>query len=123
VDEGSVEVQDASEAAVVLTAGQRVTTGRGAFEVVEIESAPAPAWRSGGFAASDARVSAIVAELERRFSVRIETDDLDTDVVERRLTLYYSAPVRLEGILDDVATTLGLRYREVAGGWEIVPTP
>lgn len=125
VDEGSVEVRDAAASvpAVVLVAGQRVTTARGALEVSAVGAADAAVWREGGFAATDAALGAVVSELERRFTVRIDLSSLPPETAERRVTLYYSPPVRLERVLDDVATTLGLRYRPVAGGWEVVPSP
>ena len=72
------------------------------------------------FAARRARVTEFV---ERHFSVRIGIDALSREALDRRVTLYYSSEARLAGILDDVATALGLRYREVSGGWEVVPAP
>jgi ferric-dicitrate binding protein FerR (iron transport regulator) len=123
VDEGSVEVSDRAEGSVVLVAGQMVVAGAGAFEVVDGAVTEAQAWRAGGFAVADARLESILAELERRFSTQIDASTLDRSVRDRRLTLYYSSPMRLDGILDDVATALGLRYREIAGGWEVVPSP
>jgi ferric-dicitrate binding protein FerR (iron transport regulator) len=121
VDEGSVEVRNADDAAVVLTAGERVVAGRGLFEAAAVESAPA--WRTGGFSVSDARFASVVDELQRRFSTRIETGALEPATLERRLTLYYPTGASLEGVLHDVATALGLRYRQVAGGWEVLPAP
>lgn len=123
VDEGSVEVRGADSETVVLTAGQRVTAGRGGLRVVSGGVEPFQAWRRGGFAVTDAPLSSVVAELERRWSVDIDTAGLPTATLERRLTLYYSGPVELDAVLDDVVTALGLRYRAVAGGWEIVPSP
>lgn len=125
VDEGSVEVRDPTEGAVVLVAGQRVVAGSGAgpLEVVEAGSERAQAWREGGFFVSDQPVLRILGELERRFSTQIDASALDDATRMRQLNLYYSSPIELESILDDVATTLGLRYRAIAGGWELVPSP
>ena len=123
VDEGSVEVRDRVVGAVVLVAGQRVVAGAGAFEVVDAAVTEAQGWRVGGFAVADAHLGSVLAELERRFSTQIDASRLDASVRDRRLTLYYSSPLRLDSILDDVATALGLRYREIAGGWEVVPSP
>lgn len=123
VDEGSVEVRDREVGSVVLVAGQRVVAGAGSFEVSDASGLDFRAWRDGGFAVSDAHLGAILAELERRFSLTIDASSLDPAVRDRRLTLYYSSPLRLDSILDDVATALGLRYREISGGWEVVPSP
>lgn len=121
VTEGRVEVRE-GDASVVLAAGEAVSTLEGALQRVVATEAPA-AWRTGGFSVTDARLESVIAELERHFSVRIGTDALSADALDRRVTLYYSSEARLEGVLDDVATALGLRYREVSGGWEVVPTP
>ncbi|MBT8336052.1 MAG: FecR domain-containing protein [Gemmatimonadetes bacterium] len=121
VTEGRVEVREGTES-VVLSAGQAVSTQRGSLRRVDATDAPA-AWRTGGFSATDARLEAVIAELERHFSVRIGTGALSPEVLDRRVTLYYSSEARLVGVLDDVATALGLRYREVSGGWEVVPAP
>ncbi len=123
VDEGSVEVRDLVEGSVVLVAGQTVVAGAGIFEVTDVGVAEVQAWREGGFAVADARLEAVLRELERRFSTQIDASALDSAVRGRRLTLYYSRPMRLDSILDDVATAMGLRYREIAGGWEVVPSP
>ncbi len=123
VDEGSVEVVDAAASAVVLTAGQRVTAGQGALRVLTAGADPVAAWRRGGFSATDAPLASVVQELERRWDVEIRTGSLPASSLERRLTLYYSGPVELEAVLDDVVTTLGLRYRQTAGGWEVLPAP
>jgi ferric-dicitrate binding protein FerR (iron transport regulator) len=121
VTEGRVEVSEGSDA-VVLTAGEAVSSEAGALRRVD-GGEGVPAWRSGGFSVTDARLSHVIDELERRFSVRIQADALAEADLERRVTLYYSSSVRVEGILDDVATALGLQYREVAGGWEVLPAP
>ena len=123
VDEGSVEVRDLLEGSVVLVAGQTVVAGAGVFEVVDVVVADGQGWRAGGFAVADARLGAVLDELERRFSTQIDASTLDSAVRDRRLTLYYSSPLRLDSILDDVATAMGLRYRAIAGGWEVVPSP
>lgn len=123
VDEGSVEVRDRVEGSVVLVAGQTVVAGAGLFEVIDAGIAEVQAWRDGGFAVADARLDAVLTELERRFSTQIDASTLGSEVRGRRLTLYYSSPLRLDSILDDVATAMGLRYREIAGGWEVVPSP
>lgn len=123
VDEGSVEVVDDRAEAVVLTAGQRVTAGQGALRVLSAGAEPVAAWRRGGFSATDATLASVVQEMERRWDVEIRTASLADSALERRLTLYYSGPVALEAVLDDVVTTLGLRYRQTAGGWEVLPAP
>jgi ferric-dicitrate binding protein FerR (iron transport regulator) len=121
VDEGSVEVHDdaAQSGPVVLVAGQRVIAGSGTLAIEQVDPTRDGSWRAGGFAVTDAPLSAVLDELERRFSVRLEPRGLDPVAVRQHLSLYYSGPVRLEGVLDDIATALGLRYRAVAGGWEL----
>ncbi len=125
VDEGSVEVRDPSLGAVVLVAGQQVVAGgrSGDLEVVEAPAERAQAWRDGGFFVSDEPVARIAEELERRFSTRIDVSALDDETRGRALNLYYTSPIDVEGVLDDVVTALGLRYRPIAGGWEILPSP
>jgi len=75
------------------------------------------AWRQRGFAASDWPLTAIFAELERRYDVRITvrvpTAHLDA------MTLYYPQHTDAERIIRDIAVAKGLTYRATSRGFEI----
>lgn len=125
VEEGRVRLGargvSTPSSAVVLEAGERSRIG------VESPAPEPPAavevgaiapWRSGGLTLVDRSLPAIFQELERVYgtSIRMGSGARES---EGRVSLYYPGPVALERVLEDVTTARGLRYREVAGGWEV----
>ena len=119
--EGRVRLEGArGHTGVELDAGQMSSVALGAAEpappaAVEVE--PLLSWRARGFAAVDRPLGAILAELERRHGVEIRMGaDVDP---EDRLTLLYQETRDLRGILGDIATARGLRFRETSQGFEI----
>ena len=125
VEEGRVrlEPREASPAgsAVILESGERSRIASGSAvpaAPTEVEVGAIAPWRSGGLTLVDRPLPAIFRELERVYgtSIRMAPGARESD---GRVSLYYPGPVALERVLEDVTTARGLRYREVAGGWEV----
>lgn len=93
----------------------------------QVERAPvsvqeATAWRRGELIFKNARLGAVLGDIERRFgkALHVETDSLR----QRRISLAIRQPVGAEAVVRDVALALGLRYRDTAQGFEIhAPEP
>jgi ferric-dicitrate binding protein FerR (iron transport regulator) len=124
---GRVEVRSSRGPgrAVVLEQGQ-------ASRVRNAEAAPTPpqptdlapvlAWRQDGFAVTEAPLSAVVRELERRYDTTVA---LHSSVARTKapLTLYYPKPTPLNTVLRDLCTALDLNYRPTSRGYEIFAGP
>lgn len=82
-----------------------------------IDLGRATAWVRGGFAMTAAPVSEVLAELERRFDTRLRLRA--RGAADDTLTLHYGGPIRLEDVLNDLATIQGLKFRRTARGYEL----
>ncbi len=105
---------------VELAPGQRSSVALGTTDPSPPEGTELErilSWRTQGFAALDRPLGGIVAELERRFGVEIQLGD-EVDPTDR-LTLHYQEARDLRGILGDIATARGLRFRETSQGYEL----
>jgi transmembrane sensor len=74
------------------------------------------AWRTGGLAFSDQPFRHILAELERRFDVRIVANG---DFLNRTASYWRHEPAEARLVLADITLAAGLRYREMANGFEV----
>jgi transmembrane sensor len=124
--EGTVRVRGraASGSGTTLRPGETVRVGSEGRT-----SAPADtsirrvtAWRRGGFAVTAQPLPVIAQALERQFgpSVRL-SPAIPEAVTSSPLTLYYSAGVDIETILNDLAMARGLSYRSTASGYVLSP--
>lgn len=106
--------------AVLLQPGQTRQVARG------IASLPAPsgltvaeatAWRNGDLVFKDQPLQIILDEVERRFALTLGVQP--GSLARQRLNLALRQPSDAEMVLRDLATALGLHYRETAGGYEL----
>lgn len=121
LERGRVRLEGSrSQAGVELAPGQMSSVALGEVEPAPpepVDVEPLLSWRVQGFAAVDRPLGAILAELERRHGVEIRIGpDVDPD---DRLTLLYQESRDLRGILGDIATARGLRFRETSQGFEL----
>lgn len=89
---------------------------------LEVRRAPLDqvlAWRRQGFSAVDEPVAAVLAEVERRYALRIETEAglaLDDTVY-----IVYRGNTTAEHILHDLCLTQGCRFRRTSNGFVLLP--
>ncbi len=74
------------------------------------------AWRRGGFVFYDQPFAVIFGEIERRFGISVHAAD---QIMVRRRTFSMHQARSAEAVLRDLCQSAGLRYRAVAGGYEI----
>ena len=86
-----------------------------ASETTDAESITA--WRQNGMVFREAPFIVILNELERRFDVNIELETRDMQM--ETLTAYYTSPVGVESILEDICTVKGLKFSATANGYRI----
>ncbi len=96
-----------------------------AGEVARVGPRPAPvrvtpleqvlAWRQQGFTAIDEPVGAILAEVERRFALTIETDV--GIALADSMTLFYLHDATAEKILHDLCLSQRCHYRKTSRGY------
>jgi ferric-dicitrate binding protein FerR (iron transport regulator) len=121
VAEGRVRVASGGEA-VVLTAGEASAVTPEAPAPRAPERVPweaVDAWRAGGFAVRDLPLAAVLAEVSRRWGVRVTLRG--TPPSDARVTLYLAAPSGPEDVLRDLAGARGLRYRPTSDGFDVYP--
>lgn len=116
------ELEGASRGGVVLDdrgASTRVT-GSDASPM-----APTPAdlkyvhaWREGGFAMSEARLPAVLRELEYRFGTPLQLGVPPSET--ETMTLHYAADVTLKDVLRDICLIQNLSFRKTSQGYELV---
>jgi ferric-dicitrate binding protein FerR (iron transport regulator) len=125
VEEGRVAVTAAGAArarghAVELRAGDRVTVTKGAVEASAVRRVAVDrvaSWRTGGLAALDEPLDAVLAELSRRFGVDItHAPDIDGAV---SISLFYPDMPPLDTVLADLCTAQGLAFERTARGYHI----
>jgi len=74
------------------------------------------AWRNGGFAFQNRPLGIVFDEIARRFDLTIVASD---DLRSRPFAFWKQNASAAEAVLDDLTRASGLRYRPVAGGYEI----
>ncbi|QXD16656.1 FecR domain-containing protein [Rhodocaloribacter litoris] len=113
--EQAVELRETGHAARVTDAAPSPLPQRAGPDALEA----ATAWRRQGFTAVNQPLSAILAELQRRYA-----RDLGAEpgiALTDSLTLLYLRPVPLEAILKDLCLVQGCRYRPTSRGFVLIP--
>lgn len=119
---GRVRLDGASEASGVVLdrpgSRSRVRGDEGdPSEPTVIDLKYATAWRTGGFAARNARLPAILTDLEQQFGTTLR---LGEDVAPGEpLTLHYGRSVALEDVLHDLCIIRDLSYSKTSDGYVI----
>lgn len=120
LERGSVRVvsPDVPQVAVRLRPGESTIVAPEAVPTAPVtgDANAASAWRSGGLAFSNAPISNVLDEIERRYGVRIDAPD---DIRLARVSLFRHSATTAEELLGDLADTAGLRFRRTAQGYEI----
>jgi len=75
-------------------------------------------WREGGFAFNNHPLSTVLAEIERRYAVRI---DLDNEIADDSLTLFHNRPDNIEILLDAIVAYKGYQYQVTGTGFSLIP--
>ncbi len=126
VEEGRVSVAPTgstgagSDAAVELRAGQQVVVARGALAASAIRTVPiarVASWRTGGLAALDEPLDAVLSELATRYAVEI-THEPTVDVTAT-VSLFYPAAPPIETVLGDLCTAQGLTFQRTSRGYHV----
>lgn len=76
------------------------------------------AWREGGFAMSDARLPAVLRELEYRFGTPLQLAVLPSET--ETMTLHYATEITLKDVLRDICLIQNLSFRETSQGYELI---
>ncbi len=123
VEEGHVAVSAAARAeaggTVELRAGQRAVVGGGGTTplVTAVSPERIASWRSGGLAALDEPLGAVLDELAHRAGVEI-TRAGDIDEVAA-VSLFYPSMPAITVVLADLCTARGLRFERTSRGYHL----
>ncbi len=126
VEEGRVSVASTrstgagADAAVELHAGQQVIVARGALPASAIRTIPiarVASWRTGGLAALDEPLDAVLSELATRYGVEI-THEPTVDVTVN-VSLFYPAAPPIGTVLGDLSTAQGLTFQRTSRGYHL----
>ena len=117
VTEGRVLVNDREgQANVILTMDEMAEVGSQPLKKKASSDLPL-VWRQGGLYLADETLPDVVNELSRRFNTRIIVNaTASTSGLE---TIHYSNATDVESILQDLCVKHELKYRPVAGGYEL----
>jgi len=125
VEEGRVAVAAASAtgttgAAVELRAGQRIMVSGAALTASAVRTVTAErvgTWRTGGLAALDESLDAVLRELATRYAVEItHASDINGAAT---VSLFYPQAPSVETILGDLCTAQGLTFHRTSRGYQI----
>jgi len=118
----SVAARHAAAAALELGAGDgTMVQGDTPLRAMVLPVARLTAWRSGGLAALDETLGAVLHEMQRRFGVRITLEGAIATTA--RVSLFYPSVPAVESVLADLCTMQGLTYRRTSDGYVIAPGP
>lgn len=110
-----------AEQAVVLRPGQMsrvISRNETPSQPQATDLSQASAWRTGRFVFVDEPLSAILAEIERRFGVTVRAGE--PAILDDRLSLAYEDPASAQAILSDIASSYSrYQYRRITGGYEL----
>ncbi len=123
LESGSVALNPAADRdqSVVISPGETrrlVMAGqRAVLDSTSVTVADAMAWRRGELVFRNESLESIIHEIGRRYGVELRLDEGIVD--SRRWNLALRDPSGAETAIGDVARMAGVRYRRVAGGFEL----
>lgn len=115
-----LEKNASTQSPLTLLPGQTGIVGKEEFSISTTDTlivSRALAWRSGNFFYSDELLGSILDDVERRFNTSVELNP--ASLHNKRMKLALDTPGSAELIINDIAETLGLKYRETSLGYEI----
>ncbi|MCH8524639.1 MAG: FecR family protein, partial [Balneolales bacterium] len=122
VERGSVNFysKESPDSIVRLTPGETSSLTK----EMRTPSSPTPfnpqvdfAWQQNQFAYQNTPVRAIFRDLERRFNIQIAVEE--SEALNSTLSTFYSGPVELETLMQDICTVKGLSYSKTANGFRV----
>lgn len=113
VNTGSVSVVS-NDVDVVLAPGDRIDANVG--EILSVDAASNIAWIDGGFSYQNELIGTVIADVERRFDVRIKAP---ASIRLRPITIHRNEVEDAGEFLGDIAATISVRYRPTANGYEM----
>lgn len=114
--EGRVRVE-AGEARAELAPGEALTVAAGGIAARPADVAREAAWRHGALHFDDQPLGAVLAEVERRYAVRIEP--ASGAPLDARVSAFYSQRPALADLLGDVGAVAGARFAPSADGYRV----
>ena len=117
VEEGRVQVRDLTSETELILAADEMTQATGKPLEKHVSSGLSLAWRQGGLYLADETLSGVVNELSRRFDKRIVVDA--TASISGLENMHYSNATDVESIIQDLCVKHELKYRPIAGGFEL----
>ncbi len=118
---GSLRVDDRDNRSVLMVPGDRVAVYRTSGLAVRVPgSAPSPTsvdWRDGIVAFDGERFDFAMAELERRYDVRIQFTDVE--LASRKVTYLPGSSKSVEAVLTTICSIFGYEYRQTSDGFNI----
>jgi len=116
VEEGRVAVI-AGSARIELSAGQGALVTADGLTPQPAASQGVATWRTGGLAALDEPIGAVLEELARRHAVEITADA--TVNLQGTVSLFYPTAPAVEVILGDLCTAQGLTFERTSRGYRV----
>ena len=116
VEEGRVAVM-AGSGRLELTAGQGARVTPEGLQPQPVARQGVATWRTGGLAALDEPISAVLAELARRFSVEITIDG--TVDPYATVSLFYPTVPGVERVLSDLCAAQNLSFLRTSRGFRV----
>ena len=107
-------------AAVTLSPGEswRISeTGVDQLSGVSTTVADATAWRDGDFVYRDTPIAVVIADVERRYGIRIQVTPPGAG--SERFSMALRQPKDAESVLSDIAAAVGMNYRARSDGFEL----
>ncbi len=74
------------------------------------------AWISGGFSFDNLPVGDALQEIERRYDIRLNAP---AAIRLRRINYFKRSASGVSEVLDEITSTIGVRFRQVSGGYEL----
>ena len=74
-------------------------------------------WRNNLLSFNNESLTSIFSELERRYNVKITFEE--TSMGSETLSTFYSNPVAIESVLQDICTVKGLQFSQTSDGYRV----
>jgi ferric-dicitrate binding protein FerR (iron transport regulator) len=107
-------------AAVTLSPGQSWRVGSSGPDMLSeelVSVADATAWRDGDLVYRDTPIAVVIADVERRYGVRVLVNP--PGAANERFSLALRQPKSAADVLSDIAAAVGMSYRERSDGFEL----